>query len=103
MLKEGGTDLSEGQKQQIAAMKIFIRDYDLYILDEILSNVHPILKENILRNIFNHIKGQTVLTIDHHYQIFQYVDYVYQFTGEKLIKTDKSQFFQSKPKEEEIF
>jgi len=94
-LKEGGTDLSEGQKQQIAAMRIFIRDYDIYFLDEILSNVHPNLKGTILQNIFAKLKGKTVLVIDHHYEIFQYVDYIYQFTGEKLIKMDKKEFLEN--------
>jgi ABC-type multidrug transport system fused ATPase/permease subunit len=94
-LREGGSDLSEGQKQQIALMRLFIRDYDIYILDEILSNVHPNLKKIILKNVFTKIKNKTILAIDHHYEIFQYVDYVYQFTGEKLIKMDKSQFLTS--------
>ncbi|CAG8539910.1 13563_t:CDS:2 [Ambispora gerdemannii] len=56
-LREGGADLSEGQKQQIAAMKMFIHDYDIYILDEILSNVHPTLKATILQNVFTQLKG----------------------------------------------
>ena len=93
-LREGGTDLSEGQKQQIALMRLFIRDYDIYILDEILSNVYPVLKKVILQNVFTKIKNKTVLVIDHHYEIFQYVNHTYQFTGEKLIKTDKSQFLE---------
>ncbi|CAG8466280.1 11807_t:CDS:2 [Gigaspora margarita] len=92
VLREGGSDLSEGQKQQISAMKMFINDYDIYILDEILSNVHPNLKGVILGNIFAKLKGKTVLVIDHHYEIFQYVNYIYQFTGEKLIKMDKKEF-----------
>ena len=104
VLRDGGSDLSEGQKQQISAMKIFIGNYDIYILDEILSNVHPKLKGTILKNIFTKLKGKTVLVIDHHYEIFQYVDYVYQFTGEKLIKMDKKMLLQqskeSKEKEE---
>src|SRR4051794_38990486 len=95
ILREGGSDLSEGQKQQISAMKIFINNYDIYILDEILSNVHPDLKETILRNIFAKLKGKTVLVIDHHYEIFQYVDYVYQFTGDKLTKMDKKGFLEN--------
>jgi ABC-type multidrug transport system fused ATPase/permease subunit len=94
VLREGGSDLSEGQKQQISAIKMFINDHDIYILDEILSNVHPNLKGKILRNIFAKLKGKTVLVIDHHYEIFQYVDYVYQFTGEKLIKMDKKEFLE---------
>jgi len=102
ILKEGGSDLSEGQKQQISAMKIFINDHDIYILDEILSNVHPKLKGTILKNIFTKLKGKTVLVIDHHYKIFQYVDYIYQFTGEKLIKTNKKMLLQqSKESKEE--
>ena len=92
ILKEGGADLSEGQKQQIKAMQMFINDYDIYILDEILSNVHPVLKKTILDNIFAKIKGGTILVIDHHYEIFHYVDYVYQFTGERLIEMKKSDF-----------
>ncbi|CAJ0823862.1 12289_t:CDS:2 [Entrophospora sp. SA101] len=95
VLREGGSDLSEGQKQQISAMKIFINDYNIYILDEILSNVHPDLKGIILGNIFAKLKGKTVLVIDHHYEIFQYVDYVYQFTGERLIKMDKKEFLEN--------
>src|SRR6185437_8661131 len=102
VLREGGGDLSEGQKQQISAMKIFINDHDIYILDEILSNVHPKLKGTILKNIFTKLKGKTVLVIDHHYEIFQYVDYTYQFTGEKLIKTNKKMLLQqSKENKEE--
>lgn len=92
VLREGGSDLSEGQKQQISAMKIFINDYDICILDEILSNVHPILAENIFDNIFNQLKNKTVLVIDHHYKIFKHVDYIYQFTGERLIFLDKEEF-----------
>jgi len=90
-LKERGGDLSEGQKQQIAAMRIFILDHDIYIFDEILSNVQKDLKTKILTNIFAHLKNKTIIVIDHHYDIFQYVDEVYQFTGEKLIKLKKEE------------
>jgi len=95
-LKERGGDLSEGQKQQIAAMRIFIRDYDIYIFDEILSNVQKDLKTKILANIFAHLENKTIIVIDHHYDIFQYVDDVYQFTGEKLIKLKKEELLGKK-------
>jgi ABC-type multidrug transport system fused ATPase/permease subunit len=88
-LKEKGSDLSEGQKQQIATMRVFIQDYDIYIFDEILSNVQKDLKAQILINIFACLKNKTVLVIDHHYDIFQHVDSVYQFTGERLIEINK--------------
>ncbi|RHZ37130.1 ATP-binding cassette domain-containing protein [endosymbiont GvMRE of Glomus versiforme] len=91
-LKEKGSDLSEGQKQQIATMRIFVRDYDIYIFDEILSNVQKDLKTKILANIFSHLKNKTVIVIDHHYDIFQYINEVYQFTGERLIKLEKENY-----------
>lgn len=62
---DGASELSEGQKQQIAAMKIFINDYNVYIFDEPLSNVSPELRKRILHRIFEKIKGKTVLVIDH--------------------------------------
>jgi len=88
-LRERGSDLSEGQKQQIAAMRVFIQDYDIYIFDEILSNVQKDLKAQILTNIFACLTNKTVIVIDHHYDIFQHVDVVYQFTGERLIEVNK--------------
>ncbi|CAI2180921.1 8843_t:CDS:1, partial [Funneliformis geosporum] len=95
-LKEKGGDLSEGQKQQIAAMRIFIRDYDIYIFDEILSNVQKDLKIKILANIFARLENKTIIVIDHHYDIFQYVNDIYQFTGEKLIKLKKEELLEKK-------
>jgi ABC-type bacteriocin/lantibiotic exporter with double-glycine peptidase domain len=73
-------------------MRVFVRDYDIYIFDEILSNVQKDLKAKILANIFAHLKNKTIIVIDHHYDIFQYVDDIYQFTGEKLIKQKKEEY-----------
>lgn len=101
VLKEGGTDLSEGQKQQISAMKIFIDEYDLYILDEILSNVHPLIRRRILDNIFKKVSGKTVLVIDHHYEIFKYVDEIYKFTGRNLLKENGIMIEKEKAKEKQ--
>ncbi|WNE41355.1 MAG: Vitamin B12 import ATP-binding protein BtuD [Mycoplasmataceae bacterium] len=86
ILKENGTDLSEGQKQQLEAMKVFLRDYNLYIFDEILSNVHPVTRGIVLKNIFDEIKDKTVITIDHHYDVFNHMDYVYTFSSKRLSK-----------------
>ena len=81
----GFVSLSEGQKQQILAMRIFIRDYDIYIFDEILNNISPELKEIMLLNIFNSVnKDSIVIAIDHDYSIFKYVDKVYKFSGDSL-------------------
>lgn len=96
-LKERGGDLSEGQKQQIAMMRLFIYDHhEIYIFDEILTNVNPILKDKILTKIFQKTSDKTVIVIDHHYEIFQHVNNVYQFTGEELIKIEREDLLKNK-------
>ncbi|WNE41846.1 MAG: Vitamin B12 import ATP-binding protein BtuD [Mycoplasmataceae bacterium] len=86
VLRQGGYDLSEGQKQQFEAMKVFMKDYEIFIFDEILSNVHPVTRKSILNNIFERVNGKTVITIDHHYDIFKHMDHVYNFSSKKLSK-----------------
>ncbi len=86
VLREGGADLSEGQKQQLEAMKVFIKNYEIYMFDEILSNVHPSTRKIILRNIFTKIGDKLVIAIDHHYDIFAHMDYVYTFSSRKLTR-----------------
>jgi ABC-type multidrug transport system fused ATPase/permease subunit len=89
VLSEDGSDLSEGQKQQLEAMKVFLRDYKIYIFDEILSNVHPITRKDILKNIFDRVQNKTIITIDHQYDVFKYMDYVYGFSSKKFLKVKK--------------
>ena len=98
-IREKGGNLSEGQKQQIDTLRAFIRDYDIYVFDEILSNVQVDLKARILANIFAHLKGKTVIVIDHHYDIFWYVSDVYRFTGENLVKLNKEDLLAGKDKQ----
>lgn len=88
----GSASLSEGQKQQISAMKIFLCEYDVYVLDEVLSNVSPDLRKKILEDIFTHIrrnKNAIAMVIDHHYGVFEYVDELYQFSHEGLKMLNK--------------
>lgn len=90
-LRLSGANLSEGQKQQIAMMRAFVREYQIFILDELMSNVAHELRHWILRNVFNHIKGKTVLVIDHHISTFKYVDQVYIFNRNALIEKVKDE------------
>lgn len=86
----GSVSLSEGQKQQVLAMRIFTQEYDIYIFDEILNNISPELKEVMLVNIFNSLsKNSIVIAIDHDYSIFKHVDKVYKFSGEGLREMER--------------
>lgn len=79
--------LSEGEKQQIFSMKIFVRDYSVYIFDEILGNIKRDLRKKILENIFKKVREDlaTVIIIDHQADVFEYADEVFEFFGDSLL------------------
>jgi len=67
-------------------MRAFIRDYEIYLLDESLSNISSELKEKMLKVIFQELKDKTVIIISHDREVIKYVDEIYKFTSRGLIK-----------------
>jgi len=67
-------------------MRAFIRDYEIYLLDESLSNISSELKEKMLKVIFQELKDKTVIIISHDREVIKYVDEVYKFASRGLIK-----------------
>jgi ABC-type multidrug transport system fused ATPase/permease subunit len=86
IVAEKGQNLSEGQKQLISLMRAFVKDYEIYLFDEFLSNVTSNLKVKILRTIFLELRGKTVIFISHEQETWQYADETYEFTPSKLAK-----------------
>lgn len=67
-------------------MRIFIRDYEIYLFDEFLSNISSDLKEKLLKVIFHELQGKTVIVISHDFEFLPYLEEIYLFTSHKLIK-----------------
>ena len=67
-------------------MRAFIRDYDIYLLDESLSNISSELKEKIVKVIFQELKDKTIIIISHDQETIKYADEVYKFSSRGLIK-----------------
>ena len=86
IIAEKGQNLSEGQKQLISLMRAFVKDYEIYLFDEFLSNVSKDLKEKILPVIFHELRNKTIIIISHDLEVLQYVDEKYTFTKQGLIK-----------------
>ena len=66
-------------------MRLFVNDYQIYLLDEFLSNINIDLKKKILKVVFTELRDKTVLIISHDKEIRKYVEEIYQFTPQKLI------------------
>ena len=67
-------------------MRALVRDYEIYLFDEFLSNVSSELKEKIVKVIFQELKDKTVIIISHDGAVSKYVDETYKFTSCGLIK-----------------
>jgi len=67
-------------------MRALVKDYEIYLFDEFLSNINNELKEKIVKVIFQELREKTIIVISHDGETSQYVDETYKFTSHKLIK-----------------
>ena len=64
-VKEGGSNLSQSEKQILSLVKAFRKESSVVILDEATAYVDPSLETVIQKRIKEAFKGKTVLTIAH--------------------------------------
>lgn len=62
---EGGTNLSEGQKQIIGICRMLIKDTPVMIFDENISKIDILTKERIIDYIFEYCQKNTCIFVDH--------------------------------------
>ncbi|RHZ35541.1 ATP-binding cassette domain-containing protein [endosymbiont GvMRE of Glomus versiforme] len=85
IVAEKGQNLSEGQKQLVSLMRALVKDYEIYLFDEFLSNISSDLKRKILKTIFSELQDKTIIIISHDEEIINYVDKAHKFTCYGLV------------------
>ncbi|GHV40289.1 hypothetical protein FACS189490_05190 [Clostridia bacterium] len=65
IILENGTNLSGGERQRIALCRALQQDSDVFILDEIASNLDKIAAEKIYEDIMTQINDKIVFIISH--------------------------------------
>lgn len=71
VIGEGGNDLSGGQKQRILLAQGIIRDAEIYIFDESLSNLDKKAELTVFRNIQKALQGKTQIYITHNIELIK--------------------------------
>ncbi|RMH79448.1 MAG: ABC transporter ATP-binding protein [Acidobacteria bacterium] len=84
--------LSGGERQRLALARVFLRDADLLLLDEVTSALDAKKEEEVLENLLSFFRGSTVILVAHRFSNIRRCDRVFVF-GEG------TPVFEGKPKE----
>ena len=69
LVDENGENLSAGERQRVLLARSLLKEGDIYILDESLSNLDIKLERSILENIFEYLKDKTIKVVSHRFYI----------------------------------
>lgn len=65
LIEENGFNLSGGERQRIVLARTLIRNFNMLIIDEGLSQIDVDMERKILKSIFEKYKNKTIIVISH--------------------------------------
>jgi len=86
---EEGTRLSGGQKQKIAIARNIVKNPDIFIFDELTSNIDSKSREQIFSAILNISKDKTIIYISHNLSEILNMDRVIVIEDGRIIEEGK--------------
>lgn len=84
-----GTNLSGGEAQKVAIARVFVRPYDLIIMDEPSSALDPVAEYELNHSILNAAdsRDRTVVFISHRLSTTRFATRIYLFADGRLAET----------------
>lgn len=67
LIEENGFNLSGGERQRIVLARSFLKETDIYILDEALSAIDIKTERLILENMFEYWSKKTIIVVSHRF------------------------------------
>jgi ATP-binding cassette subfamily B protein len=86
MLGERGVSISGGQKQRVSIARALMADAQLFIMDDALSAVDSETEHEILKNIYGHLQGKTVIISSHRVAAVSQADVVITMDEGKIVE-----------------
>ncbi|KZN61836.1 hypothetical protein N473_21855 [Pseudoalteromonas luteoviolacea CPMOR-1] len=90
---ENGGQLSGGQRQRLALARAILRDKNILLLDEATSALDPVLKAEFISSLKTLMKGKTVISIAHSYDVIAMMDRIIEIKDGKIVKDMKPEEF----------
>lgn len=89
IIEENGFNISNGERQRIILARAIIRNSNIYIFDEALSQIDINKEKKILENIFKYMKEKTIIIISHRFNNKKLFDRVLKLSKGKIIEEEK--------------
>ena len=67
LVEENGFNFSGGERQRIILARSLLKDGEVYIFDEALSQIDIVRERKILENIFSYLHDKTIIVISHRF------------------------------------
>ncbi len=81
-----GRDFSGGESQKIAIARVFVKNYDIVVMDEPSSALDPIAEYNLNHSVAEHLKDSTVIFISHRLATTRMTDTIYMLENGTVIE-----------------
>ncbi|UXM96113.1 ABC transporter ATP-binding protein/permease [Bartonella sp. HY329] len=85
-LGHNGDILSGGQKQRLAIARLFLRNPDIIILDEVTSGLDLSTEKLVYDQIYKVFADKIIISISHRAQLLDYSDKIYELVDGNFIK-----------------
>jgi len=92
VLGEKGSRLSGGERQRLSIARVFLKKPDILIIDEGTSALDVQTEEEVIKNIFDEFKNNTILMITHRLRILE--------KTERIIVVDRGRIVEEGTEEE---
>lgn len=83
---ERGAALSGGQRQRIGVARAFLRRAAIVILDEPSSALDAVTEQRLMRTLYDHLDGRTLIVIAHRLSTIRGVDRVVVFDRGRIVE-----------------
>ena len=87
MILEAGNGLSGGEKQRIALARAFLKDSNLYILDESTSNLDFATETLIFNMIYEQLADRSMLIVAHRLSTIRNADIILVMKDGDIVET----------------
>lgn len=85
-ITNNGSNLSGGDKQRIAAARVFVDDYDVLILDEITSQMDDKTGDEVYQEILKKFNDKIIFIVSHNEKNAKFANRVFLLEENKLVE-----------------